>query len=220
MNAEEERATLENLSINTMYLNDAVLLINECQSYTILYKIYFSMCAALTKTETCHIQAHEVCRIHACTMLHTYSIHTAYISATLLHSIHTAYMHTCAHNTCTSILHACCIHKNWLSATRMPYKHMNKCMQFVCNCLHVACMLYINNCMYAAHKLHYSDMFDLMCMYVACVYAEPILCMQHTCYMGDCVCSTRAAYTVFPRIVSALDQYPPSNSARIVCFCQ
>ena len=74
MNAEEETATLENLSINTMYLNDAVLLINECQSYTILYKIYFSMCAALTKIETCHIQAHEVCRIHACTIQHIYCI--------------------------------------------------------------------------------------------------------------------------------------------------
>ena len=74
MNAEEETATLENLSINTMYLNDAVLLIIECQSYTILYKIYFSMCAALTKIETCHIQAHEVCRIHACTIQHIYCI--------------------------------------------------------------------------------------------------------------------------------------------------
>ena len=26
--------------------------------------------------------------------------------------------------------------------------------------------------------------------------------------------------TVFPRIVSALDQYPPSNSVRTVCFSQ
>ena len=26
--------------------------------------------------------------------------------------------------------------------------------------------------------------------------------------------------TVFPRIVSALDQYPPSNSVRTVCFCR
>ena len=27
-------------------------------------------------------------------------------------------------------------------------------------------------------------------------------------------------YTVFTRIVSALDQYPPSNSVRTFCFCQ
>ena len=112
-------------------------------------------------------------------------------------------MHTCTHNICTSILHACCtyntsilhaccIHKNWLSATRMPYKHMNKCMQFVCNCLHVACMLYIN---YTHLAYMYSDMCDLMCMYVACVALSQFLCMQHTCNMGVyCVCSTRAAY--------------------------
>ena len=29
-----------------------------------------------------------------------------------------------------------------------------------------------------------------------------------------------AKSTVFPRIVSALDQYPPSNSVRTVCFWQ
>ena len=130
--------------------------------------------------KTCHLQAHEVCRIHAYIM-HTYCI---YISATLLHNIlgmytaymYTAYVHTCTCYTCmlhaccthnTSILHACYIHKNWLGTTRMPYKHMKKCMQFVCNCLHAACMLHINNSTQVAYM--YSDACDLMCMYVACV---------------------------------------------------
>ena len=141
----------------------------------------------LAAATTCHIQAHEVCGIHACTILHTYC---TYISATLLHilGMYTAYiLHTCtpAHVThvCCTVLHtqyihiACMrIHKNWFSATHMPYNHMKKCMQFVCNCLHAACMLYINNCMYAAHNncTHlayiYSDVCDLMCMYVACVW--------------------------------------------------
>ena len=141
--------------------------------------------AAYTKIEICHIQAHEVCRIHACTILHlhTYCIYIYYLAAHIRHvySIHTAYVHTCTCYTCmlhTQYIHiACmCVHKNWFSTIRMPYKHMKKCMQFVCNCLHAACMLYINNCMYAAHnnRTHlayiYSDVCDLMCMYVACVW--------------------------------------------------
>ena len=128
----------------------------------------------------CYLAAH---------LRHVYSIHTAYICIYIsylavhlrhVYSIYTAYVHTCTCYTCmlhaccthnTSILHAYCIYKNWLSATRMPYKHMKKCMQFVCNCLHAACMLYINNCMYAAHNNYmYSDVCDLMCMYVACVW--------------------------------------------------
>ena len=83
-----------------------------------------------------------------------------------------------AHMLHTQYIHIACmrVHKNWFSTIRMPYKHMKKCMQFVCNCLHAACMLYINNCMYAAHNncTHlayiYSDVCDLMCMYVACVW--------------------------------------------------
>ena len=175
------------------------------------------MCAAYTKIETCHIQAHEVCRIHAYTIQHTYCIYICYlhahicmytayilyISATILGmylhtcSIYTAYIlhiyllpykaciqHTYCirahlHMYAAHVLHTihpyCCIHKNWLSATRIPYKHnMKKCMQFVCNCLHAACN--INNCMYAAHDnctrvaYMYSDACDLMCMYVACVW--------------------------------------------------
>ena len=144
------------------------------------------MCAAYTKIETCHIQAHEVCRIHACTIQHTYILHnyicylaahirhyTAYVIRAHLHMLH-MYAARVLH---TQYIHIACmrIHKKWFSATRMPYKHMKKCMPFVCNCLHAACMLYINNCMYAAHNscthlayIH-SDVCDLMCMYVACV---------------------------------------------------
>ena len=132
--------------------------------------------------------SNEVYRIHACTILHTYCIHTAYISATLLHILgmytyciraHPHMLHMYAARVLhTQYIHIACmrVHKNWFSTTRMPYKHMKKCMQFVCNCLHAACMLHINNCMYAAHNncTHlayiYSDVCDLMCMYVACVW--------------------------------------------------
>ena len=154
------------------------------------------MCAAYTKIETCHIQAHEVCRIHVYTIQHTYCIYICYLHAHIMHvysnisatilGMYTAYiLHMCTpahvtHVCCTRAAHTihpyCCIHKNWLSATRIPYKHMKRCMQFVCNCLHAACMLYINNCMYAARNNRtcvaymYSDACDLMCMYVACVW--------------------------------------------------
>ena len=169
------------------------------------------MCAVYTKIETCH-NAHEVYRIHACTMQHTQCIHTAYISATFMHILgtYTAYiLHICllpsctyirhtayilhiyllhAHilgmytayilHTCTPahVIHVCCTHaahKNWLSATRMPYKHMKKCMQFVCNCLHAACTLHIT----IAHMVHTciqmcatSCTWHACVMYVACVW--------------------------------------------------
>ena len=90
-------------------------------------------------------------------------------------------LHTCCtYNTPT--LHACCIHKNWLSATRIPYKHMKKCMQFVCNCLHATCMLHIT----IAHVLH---TFIQMC-------ATSCACMWHACSAEPnfCVCSTHAIW--------------------------
>ena len=153
------------------------------------------MCAAHTKIETCHIQAHEVCRIHVCTMQHTYILHIYLLPSCTYYSIHTAYVHTCTCYTCmlqaccthnTSILHACCIHKNWLSSTRTPLK---KCMQFVCNCLHAACMLYI----IITHVLHTCIQMcatSCACMWHACG-AEPIFVyaahMQYGCKAFSCI---------------------------------
>ena len=93
-------------------------------------------------------------------ILHTYCIYICYLAAYIRHvySIHTAYVHMlhmyAARVLHTQYIHIACmrVHKNWFSTILMPYKHMKKCMQFVCNCLHAACILYINNCMNAAHN--------------------------------------------------------------------
>ena len=54
-----------------------------------------------------------------------------------------------------------------------------------------------------------------MCNEMCSVFALPVSAITGLLAFG-----LPNANTVFPRIVSALDQYPPSNSVRTVCFCQ
>ena len=96
-----------------------------------------------------------------------------------------------AHMLHTQYIHIACmrVHKNWFSAIRMPYKHMKKCMQFVCNCLHAACMLHI----IIAHILHtFIQMCatSCACMWHACG-AEPIFMYAAYIQYGCIVCAVR-----------------------------
>ena len=111
-------------------------------------------------------------------IMHTYCIYIFYLAAHCM--LHTQYIHiACMQHT----------HKNWLSATRMPYKHMKKCMQFVCNCLHAACMLHIT----IAHMLHTCIQMcatSCACMWHACG-AEPIFVYAAHMQYGCIVCAAR-----------------------------
>ena len=131
----------------------------------------------------------------------------AYISARVLH---------------TQYIHIACmrVHKNWFSATHMPYKHMKKCMQFVCNCLHAACMLYINNCMYATHNnctpcIH---LFRCVRPHVhVCgmrVVLSQFLCMQHT-YNMDVLCVQHVC-SLYAQYVQQGSRYMCSTQATIL----
>ena len=86
------------LSINPMYLNVAVLLISECQLHCFILEdliLCFHVCCI--KHATTHMRSHEVCRIHACTMQHTYCIYMyiCYLAAHIRHvySIQRSYLH-------------------------------------------------------------------------------------------------------------------------------
>ena len=110
-------------------------------------------------------------------------------------------------------IHPYCMHaaytKNWLSATRMPYKHMKKCMQFVCNCLHAACMLHIK-------KLH------TCCIHVfRCVRPHVHVCGSSThAIWVYCVCSTHVAYMHSMCSKEADNVQHTSNiSVRVVLIC-
>ena len=113
-----------------------------------------------------HMRYQNTCMHNTAYILHIY------IYATFMHIL--GIIHHAYYTHISFIWHA---HTQKLAQRHMhaTQKHMKKCMQFMCNCLHAACMLYINNCMYAAHNncTHvgyiYSGVFNLMCMYVACV---------------------------------------------------
>ena len=125
--------------------------------YTRKYEVF--TCAAYTKIERCHIQAHEVCRIHACTILHTYCTHTAYIiSATLLHilGMYTAYiLHMC---TPAHVTHVCCtraahtIHPYCMHArTQKLVQHHSHAIQAYEE-MYAVCVQLFTCSMYAVHK--------------------------------------------------------------------
>ena len=144
------------------YLCTQHVLLAHIHATGMLHKCFLHVCMLQRAAymPLAHMQATSIphmCSLHTCMLLQC-CIHAAYISATLLHilGMYTAYiLHTCTpahvtHVCCTHAAHtihqhiACmCVHKNWFSTIRMPYKHMKKCMQFVCNYLHAACMLYI-----------------------------------------------------------------------------
>ena len=147
---------------------------------------------------------HMKCRHNTAYILHTYCIYICYLAAHIRHiySIYTAYVHTCTCYTCmlhaccthnTSILHACMrVHKNWFSATCISYKHMKKCMQFVCNCLHASCMLHI----IIVHILHTFIQVcatSCACMWHACG-AEPIFVYAAHIQYGCIVCAAYMQY--------------------------
>ena len=145
------------------------------------------MCAAYTKIETYHIQAHELCRIHAYNIRHVYSIYTAYVH-TMLHAYHTHFIHI-----------ACMVHTQNLAQRHAHAIQLYE--EMYAGCVQLFNMQHVDNCMYAAHNncthvaYMYSDVCDLM--WHACS-AEPILCMQHTCSMGVlCVQHARSVYAQY-----------------------
>ena len=142
------------LSINPMYLNVAVLLINECQSYSFYTRRFISginikfSCVLHTQKLKHATYKHMRCAeyMHA-----QYSIHTAYISATFMHilGMYTAYiLHMCTpahvtHVCCTRAahtIHPYCMHAAYTKIGSAPHAyHTNVCslcaivyMQHVC----------------------------------------------------------------------------------------
>ena len=147
------------------------------------------MCAAYTKIETCHIQAHEVCRIHACTMQHT-----AYISATVLH---TQYIYI-----------ACMLHTQKLAQRYAVRVQLFTCSMYAAH----------NNCTHVAYM--YSDVCELMCMLCGMRKAlSQFLCMQHTCNMDvfcvQHVCSICTVHVV--AVLSGMSIYGSICILHTVC---
>ena len=168
-----------------MYLDVAVLLINECQSYSFYTRRFISgintkfSCVLHTQklkhATYKHMRCAEymyaqysihtayICYLHA-HIRHVYSIHTAYISATILgmytaYSIHTAYVHTCTCYTC--MLHTCCTHNTSILHACCIHKNWLSATRIpykhMKNCIPFVC-----NCLHAACMLYINN-----CMYTA-----------------------------------------------------
>ena len=125
------------------------------------------MCAAYTKIEACHIQAHEGCRIHACIIQHTYCIcahlHMLVCAAhTLLpYCMNVAYTKIGSaphvyHPLQKCVLHIYCVQRNThaeytcAKCAQIAHVYTNTC------CLHLFCMCaYCNQvaCVQSAHFL-------------------------------------------------------------------
>ena len=114
-------------------------------------------------------------------MHNTAYIHTAYISATLLHilGMYTAYiLHTCTpahvtHVCCTRAahtIHPYCIHAH---TQKLVQRHTHAIQAY--EEMHAVCVQLFTCSMYAVYNSYthlayiHSDVCDLMCMYVACV---------------------------------------------------
>ena len=119
-----------------------------------------------------HMRCAEYMHVQYCICIHTAYI--CYLAAHIRHvySIHTAYMHTCTCYTCMlHTIHPYCMHARTQKLVQR-HTHAIQAYEEMCAvCVHLfTCSMYAahNNCTRVAYM--YSDMCDLMCMYVACVW--------------------------------------------------